>query len=135
MNTENLNDPNDSGWLGQSLHPVDVVKDARLSKDEKRALLAAWASHERTVLGDPTLRQLPNGVVVGLASILDALRALDASEHKGARPTIRYPDHRHDRILTKWRGRSPWHWKRGDDDDDPPPAPASIAPRPAPAWV
>ena len=135
MNTESLNYPNDPGWLGQLWHPEDVVKDARLSKDEKRALLAAWASDERTVLGDPTLRQLPNGAVVGLASILDALRALDASENNGARTTAsRYPDHRHDRILTRWRLRSPWHWKRDDDDDDPPPAPASIA-RPTPAWV
>ena len=116
MNNESLNYSNDPGWLGQLWHPEDVLVNARLSKDEKRALLAAWASDERTVLGDPTLRQLPNGAVVGLASILDALRALDASEHNGTRPTTgQYPDYRHDRILSKWRWRSAWHYERDDD--------------------
>jgi hypothetical protein len=134
MNTQNLNFPTDPARLSALWHPEDVVHDARLSTNDKRALLAACASDERAVLGDPTLRQLPNGAVVSLASILNALRSLDGDKNASAQPTHRYPDHRHHRILTRWRRRFPWHRRRDDDDDEPPPAPVAVVARYAPAW-
>jgi hypothetical protein len=43
----------------QLRRPMDVVKAPSLSIDDKRAILAAWASDFYAVDSKPTLRQLP----------------------------------------------------------------------------
>jgi hypothetical protein len=59
-------------------HPRDVVHDPDLTLNEKRAILASWASDACAVKAVPALR-LPPGVpqVMAIDEILDALRALD----------------------------------------------------------
>jgi hypothetical protein len=59
-------------------HLSEVLDHPALSRTEKRALLAAWASDACAVEGRPAWRQLPeSGALVPIDSILDALRALD----------------------------------------------------------
>jgi hypothetical protein len=61
-------------------HPHQVLGHALLSRGEKRALLAEWASDACSVEGRPGWRQIPgSGAVVVIDDILDALRALDTS--------------------------------------------------------
>ena len=57
-------------------HPDDVLKDWRLTADEKRCLLAAWACDTNAVPHIPSLRQLPDGSIVNVDEILDALESL-----------------------------------------------------------
>ena len=58
--------------------PADVVNDHYLSLDEKRAILASWASDACAVEAVPALRHSPGGKrVVSFDDIMDALRALD----------------------------------------------------------
>lgn len=62
------------------MHPHQVLGYALLSRGEKRALLAEWASDACSVEGRPEWRQIPDsGAVVVIDDILDALRALDYS--------------------------------------------------------
>jgi hypothetical protein len=62
-------------------HPHQVLGHALLSRGEKRALLAEWASDVHAVEGRPGWRQIPgSGAVVVIDDILDALRALDNSQ-------------------------------------------------------
>lgn len=72
-------------------HPEEVVS-ARLSKDEKRAILASWASDLHAVESLPELRH-PPGVhhPVRYTDILDALKKLDdwRDEDSQTRPTRR----------------------------------------------
>jgi hypothetical protein len=58
--------------------PNDVLDDARLSTDEKRIILSAWASDMYVVESQPTLRQVP-GIPhrLRLDDILAALKQLD----------------------------------------------------------
>jgi hypothetical protein len=58
-------------------HPSEVVGDPDLSLNEKRAILAAWASDACAVEAAPSLRQSPGGRVVSFDEIMDALRVLD----------------------------------------------------------
>ena len=61
-------------------HPHQVLGHALLSRGEKRALLAEWASDACSVEGRPGWRQIPgSGAVVVIDDILAALRALDTS--------------------------------------------------------
>ena len=63
-------------------HPHQVLGHALLSRGEKRALLAEWASDACSVEGRPGWRQIPgSGAVVVIDDILDALRALDYSHN------------------------------------------------------
>jgi hypothetical protein len=59
-------------------HPRDVIGDADLTLNEKRAILASWASDACAVEAAPALRCAP-GVdrPVPIDEILEALRALD----------------------------------------------------------
>ncbi|MBN9077988.1 MAG: hypothetical protein J0H84_17410 [Rhizobiales bacterium] len=119
-----------------SRHPIfqqpdEVLIDPRMSRDEKRALLASWASDAHAVPGLPSMRQLEDGSLIEVDEIFHALKALDAghgalsfdkpptrlgrkSSNRRSRPTFRDWT----RILR--RGRR-------DDDDDPPPCPAFAA--------
>ena len=59
-------------------HPHQVLGHALLSRGEKRALLAEWASDACAVEGRPGWRQIPgSGAVVVIDDILNALRTLD----------------------------------------------------------
>jgi hypothetical protein len=61
-------------------HPDDVVADADLTHNEKRAILAAWASDACAVEAAPALRRAPGAPApVTVDSILEALRTLDAA--------------------------------------------------------
>lgn len=59
-------------------YPHHVVSDQSLGLDEKRAILAAWASDAHAVESFPTLRHLPGTPFpVTLSSIMDARLRLD----------------------------------------------------------
>ena len=58
--------------------PNDVVKSPSLSVDDKRAILAAWASDFYAVDSRPALRKLPGTIeAVLIDEIQAALRELD----------------------------------------------------------
>jgi hypothetical protein len=57
-------------------HPMDVVRDRNLDIQEKRAVLASWASDSCVVPDAPNLRS-SGGYVVTWDEIMDALHLLD----------------------------------------------------------
>lgn len=59
-------------------HPSEVVNDPDLTLNEKRAILASWASDACAIEAAPELRRSPAGPVVRFDDIMDALRSLDA---------------------------------------------------------
>ena len=60
-------------------HPRDVLADATLSRAEKRAILASWASDAAAVTSCPSLRAIPGTKgVVSIDEILEALSSLDS---------------------------------------------------------
>ena len=59
-------------------HPSEVVADPDLTLNEKRAILASWASDACAVESTPALRRPPNGGrPIGSDEVMDALRDLD----------------------------------------------------------
>src|ERR1051325_4414900 len=63
---------------GAFAHPRDVVADPDLTLNEKRAILASWASDACAVEAAPALRRPPGSrQTVSVDAILDALRDLD----------------------------------------------------------
>jgi hypothetical protein len=58
-------------------HPSQVLADPDLTTNEKRAILASWASDACAVEAMPDLRAAPNGSKVKFDDIMDALRQLD----------------------------------------------------------
>jgi hypothetical protein len=58
-------------------HPSEVLRDPDLTLNEKRAILASWASDACAIEAAPELRQSPAGPPVRFDDIMDALRALD----------------------------------------------------------
>jgi hypothetical protein len=73
-------------------HPQHVVSDPDLTLNEKRAILASWASDACAIEAAPELRQAPGSAQpVRYDDVMDALRALDwqASEHYRAPPRYR----------------------------------------------
>src|SRR3954471_3292783 len=107
--------------------PRDLVRDPSMTLEEKRSLLASWASDARAVPNHPALRRLDDGRLVTIDDVLDALKALDrlqpCSVHFEERRTTSIRPGHWSRLARLWR-RS----HDDDDDDDPPPAPASIRP-------
>jgi hypothetical protein len=63
-------------------HPADVVADPDLTLNEKRAILASWASDACAVESAPDLRQPADGPPVRFDDIMDALKQLDAAVAK-----------------------------------------------------
>ena len=59
-------------------HPADIVADPDLTINEKRAVLASWASDACAVEAAPDLRQPVDGPPVRFDDIMDALKKLDA---------------------------------------------------------
>ena len=58
-------------------HPSEVVADPDLTLNEKRAILASWASDACAVEASPALREGPNGHPIKYDVIMEALRTLD----------------------------------------------------------
>jgi hypothetical protein len=58
-------------------HPSEVVNDPDLTLDEKRAILASWASDACAIEAAPELRSCPSGTSVRFDEIMEALRTLD----------------------------------------------------------
>ena len=58
-------------------HPGDVVRDPDLSLNEKRAILASWASDACALEAAPDLREIPGGSRVRFDEIMECLRELD----------------------------------------------------------
>src|SRR5947208_14899427 len=65
-------------------HPSEVVNDPDLTLNEKRAILASWASDACAIEAAPALRKTPGGAV-SFDDVMDALRALD-TEAQDNRP-------------------------------------------------
>jgi hypothetical protein len=58
-------------------HPSEVVNDPDLTLNEKRAILASWASDACAVEAAPELRSSPAGAPVHFDDIMEALGSLD----------------------------------------------------------
>jgi len=81
---------------GAFADPMDVVRDRDLTLNEKRAILASWASDACAVEAVPDLRTTPSGKTVRWDDIMDALRLLDSQSADTPRPS-----------------RAKWHrWRR-----------------------
>ena len=57
--------------------PMDVVNDPDMTVQEKRAILASWASDACAVEAAPDLRRPPSAPIVRFDDIMDALKRLD----------------------------------------------------------
>ncbi|MBX5222489.1 MULTISPECIES: hypothetical protein [unclassified Rhizobium] len=67
-------------------HPRDVLAAAEIDNDEKRAILASWASDIFAVESVPALRLYPGAErAVSYDEILEALKALDNGDRPSAR--------------------------------------------------
>ena len=115
-----------SQMSGLAAHLDDILNHPHLTKAEKRAVLASWASDARAVEGAPALRQLDSGAVVDVRDIIQALKSLDepeplqARESRWALPVVRQRmQPRRPHGMDQLQGK--------DDDDDPPPCPALAA--------
>jgi hypothetical protein len=72
-------------------HPRHVVSDPDLTLNEKRAILASWASDACAIEAAPTLRKTPGtGHPVPFDDIMEALRALDRQAIDSYQPPPRY---------------------------------------------
>ena len=84
-------------------HPSDVVNDPDLTLNEKRAILASWASDACAVEAAPALRKGPKSPV-HFDDIMEALRSLDKHANAG-------------RYRNPFGVRSRPRLPRNDDDD------------------
>jgi hypothetical protein len=57
---------------------MEVVNDPDMTDQEKRAILASWASDACAVEAAPDLRQPPEAPAVRFDDIMDALKRLDS---------------------------------------------------------
>ena len=71
-------------------HPMDVVRDEDLTLNEKRAILASWASDACAIEAAPDLRVNISRSVVRWDDIMDALRTLDKETENYAKPLPHY---------------------------------------------
>ena len=71
-------------------HPMDVVRDEELTLNEKRAILASWASHACAIEAAPDLRVNSSCSVVRWDDIMDALCTLDKETENYAKPLPHY---------------------------------------------
>ena len=62
--------------------PADVVHDPDMTLNEKRAILASWASDACALESAPDLREPSEGRIVRFDDIMDALKLLDAEAAK-----------------------------------------------------
>jgi hypothetical protein len=85
-------------------HPSEVLSDPDLTLNEKRSILASWASDACAIEAAPALRPAAKGGHVHFDEIIEALRALD-KQSNGAR-------YRNPFCARHCRGR------KDDDDND-----------------
>jgi hypothetical protein len=71
-------------------HPLAVVNDADLTLNEKRAILASWASDACAVEAAPELRHPPGGRIIRFEEVMDALRMLDQQATASMKPEPHY---------------------------------------------
>jgi hypothetical protein len=71
-------------------HPGDVARDPDLTLNEKRAILASWASDAFAVEAAPALCRMPGGRPIAFDDIMDALRALDREAEAGLKAPPHY---------------------------------------------
>ena len=88
--------------------PSDVLNDPDLSFNEKRAILASWASDACAIEAAPALRKAPSGRVVTFDEIMDALRSLDL-EAAARRKTVACDLLAGDRRVGRSHQRAPLH--------------------------
>jgi hypothetical protein len=62
--------------------PAEVVRDPDMTLNEKRAILASWASDACALESAPDLREPTDGRIVRFDDIMDALKQLDAEAAK-----------------------------------------------------
>lgn len=86
-------------------YPSEVVNDPDLTLNEKRAILASWASDACAIEAAPELRSSPDGNPVRFDDIMEALRTLDKQAHS----------HNYRRVLRRHRISQR---KSGKGDDD-----------------
>lgn len=90
-------------------HPSHVVNDPDLTLNEKRAILASWASDACAIEATPSLRYAPGSKKsVRFDDVMEALRTLDKQAHQGGDAAARYR-----RVLRRGRLLS----KRSDSAD------------------
>ncbi len=85
------------------LHPSEVVNDPDLTLNEKRAILASWASDACAVEASPSLRQTPAGNMVSFDDVMEALRELD-KEAQDSQPRHWRRVIRRDKMFGRGRG-------------------------------
>jgi hypothetical protein len=85
-------------------HPSEVVNDPDLTLNEKRSILASWASDACAIEAAPELRSNPSGPPVRFDDIMDALRTLDKQAN----------GHRYRRVLAN----NSVSWKRDAEKCD-----------------
>jgi hypothetical protein len=71
-------------------HPLDVVRDCDLTFNEKRAILASWASDARALEAAPALHRTQEGGAILFDEIMDALRVLGREAGDGPKPPPHY---------------------------------------------
>jgi hypothetical protein len=99
-------------------HPRDVIGDADLTLNEKRAILASWASDACAVEAAPSLRCARGADrQVSIDEILEALRALDKQASKLAIDASASRRLARRRAIEKFRSRRTTD--RGDTGCDP----------------
>ena len=95
-------------------HPCDVVNDPDLSLNEKRAILASWASDACAVEAAPALRCPPGSrTPVPVDDVLEALRSLDKQVYGAAVETSWWRRQERRRSIEAFRGRR----QRSQDPD------------------
>jgi hypothetical protein len=98
-------------------HPDEVLSDGELNIEDKRALLASWASDAFSIENSPSLRQLKSGAVVRVDDIMEALKSLDEPRREAAFTISQSFARRAGKPIVRRRNRSPQ-----DDNEPPPPA-------------
>jgi hypothetical protein len=92
-------------------HPSQVVNDPNLTLNEKRAILASWASDACAIEETPSLRRAPGGKSpVRFDDVMDALVALDKEARQQRENSARYR-----RIVRKERTSKPSDPRDGND--------------------
>ncbi len=84
-------------------HPSEVLADPDLTRAEKRAILASWASDACALEAAPEPREAPHGPIVRFDDIMDALRALDREDSEPLRRSERLMRRR--RMFDRFRSR------------------------------
>ena len=64
-------------------HPSEIVADPDLTINEKRAILASWASDACAVEAAPPLRHAANGKAITFDEVMEGLRLLDEVARAG----------------------------------------------------